>query len=405
MTPSAYRDHAVREPLDQILAFKNHENMTSEAVSGNEHVAAARDTVFAVADVLKDLLDKTPAARVSLHALNGMTRHVQAAANEVVAFSSSPAPSINHLINAATQFEQNIMPLMWAFGPIPRGRESAKVRDLVESLSKTSLDAVKGIASKRDEFLKTLEDLEARTSELKRKLEDLETTSAGERAQAAATVSKLQQAFNSKEIERDSAFSKALDAIEEQAALQRETAELASSQVLKDLEAQKERAAQIVQVVGNIGVTGNYQRIANDEQALANTWRWITVGLFGGGIALAVATFVKHLFEPITPESVGSIAIRLLYALAIAAPAWYTARESARHRTNADRARQTELELASLGPFIELLPQDKKEAIREKMTAIYFGKDVTPHEATHPLDIKAVRDLVVEVLKAARAPR
>jgi hypothetical protein len=400
MTPSAYRDHSVRQPLDQLLALKDHEGMASEAVSNNEQFTAARDTVFAVAGVLKDLLDKTPAARVSVHALNNMTRPIQAAANEVTAFTSSINP--NHLVNAAAQIEQNVMPLMWAFTPIPRGRESAKVREFMESLSHTSLAAVQGMANKRDEFLGSLRELDEQTSALKKRLEDMETAAAAERAQAAAAVSKLEQVFNSKELERDTAFKKSLDSIDDQAKQQRQAAVSASADTLKYLDEQKEKAAQIVQVVGNIGVTGNYQRIAIQEERLANIWRRITAGLFLGGIGLAVATFVKHFAEPITPESVGSIAVRLLYALVIAAPAWYTARESARHRTNADRARQTELELASLGPFIELLPKEKKEAIREKMTALYFGKDVAPHEAKTPLDIGSLKEFVVEVAKAMR---
>lgn len=82
---------------------------------------------------------------------------------------------------------------------------------------------------------------------------------------------------------------------------------------------------------------------------------------------MAAATFYKFYHEPVSSTNTFAIAVRLLYALAIAAPAFYTARESARHRTNADRARQTELELASLGPFIELMEDKVKEEIRKSL--------------------------------------
>jgi len=153
-------------------------------------------------------------------------------------------------------------------------------------------------------------------------------------------------------------------------------------------------------VVGNIGVTGNYQRIANEESSSANFWRWATVIFFVGGVTLAGATFVRFWGEPITPESIWSISIRLLYAIAITAPAWYTARESARHRTNSDRARQTELELASLGPFIELLPPERKIAIREEMTKLYFGREIYAHTAKAPLDAEMVKEIAIELAKA-----
>src|SRR3546814_1699158 len=126
-------------------------------------------------------------------------------------------------------------------------------------------------------------------------------------------------------------------------------------------------AARIVQVVGDIGVTGNYQTIANKEARQANLWRRVTVGLFACGLAMAGFTFYKFYHEPVSSSNTLAIAVRLLYALAVASPAFYTARESARHRTNDDRARQTELELASLGPFNELLKDDDKDAIRKSL--------------------------------------
>ena len=155
-------------------------------------------------------------------------------------------------------------------------------------------------------------------------------------------------------------------------------------------------------MVGNIGVTGNYQQIANAESAQANFWRWVTVAIFGVGITVAGATFVKFWGQPFNAENAWSVAIRLLYAIAITAPAWYTARESARHRTNADRARQTELELASIGPFIELMPDEKKFEIREQLTKSYFGRSVEAHTVSRPFDAFSVKDMAIELVKALK---
>ena len=130
-----------------------------------------------------------------------------------------------------------------------------------------------------------------------------------------------------------------------------------------------------------------YQTIANAETGQANLWRWITIALFACGLAMAGATFFKFYHEPVNTDNTLAILVRLLYALAIAAPAFYTARESARHRTNADRARQTELELASLGPFIELMNEQDKEEIRKSLIPTYFGRPVDAHEIKTMLDV------------------
>ena len=154
--------------------------------------------------------------------------------------------------------------------------------------------------------------------------------------------------------------------------------------------------------MGNIGVTGNYQNIANDQSEYANRWRQITIAFFCAGIAVAGLTFWKFWNVPLTNDNAASILIRLMYAIAIATPAYYTARESARHRSNADRARQTELELASLGPFIELMPEDKKNAIREELTKRYFANQVSEHTVDTPVDFKEIAGAVTELIKAVK---
>lgn len=222
-----------------------------------------------------------------------------------------------------------------------------------------------------------------------------------ERAEAAAAVAKLEQAFAEKEIDRAATFDANVTKFREDFGLLEAKSKKDSETLIAALEDQRAKAARIVQVVGNIGVTGNYQQIANAEAAQANFWRWATVLVFGAGITVAGATFIKFWNQPFSVENVWSVVIRLLYALAITAPALYTARESARHRTNADRARQTELELASIGPFIELMPEERKAAIREELTKVYFGKSVDAHEIKTPFDVTVMK-LAVELAKVLR---
>ena len=61
-----------------------------------------------------------------------------------------------------------------------------------------------------------------------------------------------------------------------------------------------------------------------------------------------------------------------------------------------------ELELASLGPFIELLPQAKKEEIREHMTKLYFGKEVEEHQNSPAIDSKDLKDVMLELIKVIK---
>lgn len=374
------------------------QEFSDPAVSDNESYAFARDKVFAITCATQALLLQTPAELTSSHALNQLQTHLQTTLNELTAFLANKNPA--HISNAATQCEQNLMPYLWGFLPQAQSLPLSSLSELLEAQAKSARDTVRQLVVQRDELAAKLAELGTKADEQVSRFETLTEGAAKERAEAAAAVAKLEQTFAQKETDRTAIFETAIAEIRKEYATFETQTKSDSSNLIEQLEEQRTKAARIVQVVGNIGVTGNYQQIAIAESKQANLWRWITVTIFGAGITLAAATFIEFWGQTFNAETAWSVAIRLLYAIAITAPAWYTARESARHRTNSDRSRQTELELASIGPFIELLPEDKKIEIRQQLTPSYFGKGVDPHVVNSPLDAATVKDLAVELAKA-----
>lgn len=65
--------------------------------------------------------------------------------------------------------------------------------------------------------------------------------------------------------------------------------------------------------------------------------------------------------------------VRILAAAVLTYPAIYASRESSKHRALETYNRNLELELASIGPFIEMLDEDKKQKIKEELVTKYFG--------------------------------
>jgi cell division septum initiation protein DivIVA len=398
MADNKNSEHPLWNTLTQFLQLEAAPSLHEPAIAGNDQFSLARDKVFAIAHVIRSLMESTPATLVSVHALNQLNKHLQAALNELNAYVSNKNTA--HISNALTQFEQNVLPWLWGFVPITRAADNEALPAIIEGLSQSASETIKQLVQERDKLVSHIQETDATAAELKSRLDAMSESAARERAEASAAVAKLEQAFAAKETERAAAFDAAINKIKADYSTLEKTTKNESALLISGLEEQKNNAAKIVQVVGNIGVTGNYQGIAKAEAKQANFWRWATVLFFAGGVTLAGATFYRFWGEPITPESIWAIAVRLLYAIAITAPAWYTARESARHRTNSDRARQTELELASLGPFIELLPPEKKISIREEMTKHYFGREVELHTAKAPLDAQTVKEIAIELAKA-----
>lgn len=422
MTHALYRDHPIRAQLAEILDMQGREEFTDPSVAENEPITFARDKVFGLTRLIASLLDVVPATLASSVAISNMQAQLQQPVRELSNFLANKNPG--HIANAAAQFDQNVMPLLWGLPQQINSLGDESLSAIVARQAQASADAVRQLNTQRADLESRFAAVRAEADSLSSQLQSQADAAARERAEAAAMVANLQKEFADREIERGKKFETAAerqrrenkDAIdqldsdvkklfdEHKGIFDSLVADLGkqTTSLVEQIETKRQEAARIVQVVGNIGVTGNYQQIANAEAKEANFWRWATVLFFGAGISLAGMTFYKFWHELLSTESLLSVAIRLLYAIAITAPAWYTARESARHRSNSDRARQTELELASIGPFIELMPEEKKVEIREALSKSYFGRQVEPHEVNSPLDVGGIKDLVVETIKAVR---
>ncbi|MBL0085182.1 MAG: hypothetical protein IPP44_00470 [Ideonella sp.] len=400
MSPSEYANHPLSGLLERLAELVKSAEFTDPDLLTTETNASALEVTFAIVSTVRSMLQKTPALLVSGYGLSQLQNAFQSIFNELTSYQSNRNPG--HIQNARAQVEQAVMPQLWAFGPTSQAGDSTQLADAVNQAAQAARDSIQQLATQRDALMVRQTALTQQVQESQARLENLTESVAKQKAEAASVVAVVQQLYAEKEAERASAFSTMLQELKADFAKLQAESEKTQSDRLESLKTSQEQAAQIVQVVGNTGITGNYQKIANAEGEQANTWRWITIAFFGSGIALAGATFWKFWHEPFSPENAWSVLIRLMYAVAITSPAWYTAKESARHRSNADRARQTELELASLGPFIELMPDEKKHQIREELTKRYFGNQTPEHTAEPPISIQKLSDVAVELMKAAK---
>ncbi len=144
-----------------------------------------------------------------------------------------------------------------------------------------------------------------------------------------------------------------------------------ASDTINSLNSKLAEANKIVNIVGNVGVTGNYQNIANENKKSADNYRRIALGfmvIMSGLLIWSIIEISKNgefnLYKSL---------VRILAAAVLTYPAVYASRESTKHRKLETQNRNLELELASIGPFIELLPEDKKQKIKEDLVNKYFG--------------------------------
>lgn len=139
---------------------------------------------------------------------------------------------------------------------------------------------------------------------------------------------------------------------------------------LNQIETLRDQAQQIVHTVGNIGMTGDYQRNAEEQRTSANRWRVAAMILFVLGVTgatLLLGVVAKDDLSLVTTLR------RIALAVLILTPAYYAAQQSRVHREREVRYRSIELELASLDPFLALMPDDLRQSIKSELAGRYFA--------------------------------
>lgn len=289
--------------------------------------------------------------------------------------------NIGHITNATNSFNTAINRVKNF--PIPYSKTDFNFSRKVANFEKTAKGKYKNLEKENSELKSELEDfktdLENKEAELQRILELLETKE-NEIQNLTSTFqtnfdnlkSQHNQEFQNDKKTYRSEINDAKEEFREEIDELKSTIDTDTSSLVESLEQKLEDAKKIVNVIGNVGVTGNYQIIANEHESTANLWRWIAVGFMAVFSGLLVWTIIDLSSDGFNwTKSI----IRLVAAAALSYPATYAAKESSKHRKLETLNRTAELELASVDTFIEMLDETKKQEIKSKLVEKYFGND------------------------------
>jgi hypothetical protein len=140
----------------------------------------------------------------------------------------------------------------------------------------------------------------------------------------------------------------------------------------KKLDEQLKRAKDIVGIISNTGMGGNYQKIAHREFWSAEIFRGLSV-LF---LILVISIVIWVVYSIHSDFNWQMALFRLGVGMVCAAPAYYCAKESSKHRRSEAINRKIALEFAAIGPYLEQIDKEKGKAIIEKLATQYFGQDI-----------------------------
>lgn len=398
------KQHTIWSFLQQLSALKG--NVAFVETASDPTISWLAQHVFQFAALVEQRLGQIPTVLLSVHLLNQLQGPINAALNECNNFAANR--NVGHLNNAVSHVDTQGYTYLAQIPIVAPESAQESLGRLADDYKNQMQGALKTIIDEKTRLQQHVAALSAQINTLTQQTQELVGVVATQKAEAQVTVQSLQATYAAKEQEFTKAFQESqainLSKFEKELTEQRSsvTEELNSTKqksvnLIQDIEEQRAHAAKIVRIVGNIGITGNYQETATIERTAADRWRLVTLGAFAVSVSVGgAALFSAH------DVDVKLTVARLLFAFLVLGVTVYTGKESARHRSNADRAKRVELELASLGPFIESLDKGSQDELRKKLTDQYFGKDGEPHNYTPMVEPTELIDLLKSAINALK---
>lgn len=239
-----------------------------------------------------------------------------------------------------------------------RGRLST----LNDKLTKTDAAIEEYDAAQRTAAENLVADVTSRVAEVDRNVNALGTTAETQKGRIDKAIEGFQTDFTANESERESTW----------------TAHLAAQGNAADAHMKRmaEYEAKSVKVLGSVGVNStatDFGAYAGEQKKAATTWRRIAAIVFAaaGGWFIVSAPFWPWTWT--SGESGWESALaRLGVTAAVAGVGAYAARESSQHRREERRAKQVQLVLTALEPFIANLPAEEQKKIRSASAEAIF---------------------------------
>ncbi|WP_445749855.1 hypothetical protein [Polaribacter sp.] len=311
--------------------------------------------------------------------LDALSEELNAGISQINSFLGNN--NVGHLNNATNNLNAAINRIKNF--PIPVAKTDFNFSRKIADFEKIAKSKYKSLEKEKDELKSEIEnfktDLSNKETEIQRLLKLIE----GKESEIQNLNSTFQTNFNNIKSEHNQNFEndkktyrseidKAKELYRKEIDELKNSIDTDTTSIITQLNTKLTEAKKLVNLIGNVGVTGNYQNIANSHKDSANFWRVMAIvfmSVFSGLIVWTIIDLSADGF--VWTKSL----IRLVAAAALSYPATYAARESSKHRKLETINRNAELELASINPFIEGLTDDKKQIIKEKLVEKYFGNN------------------------------
>lgn len=408
-------------------------NNLQSLIEGSREIAqhdpnanSALERIDKVISYLKSLLSQTDQNLINPGILTNITPHLNNVLNEINSYSRNH--NIGHLNNANTNID-NLLPFLGQIPAISTSADLINLKELSEKYYKFLDDLIikirtetvsfenerKNITTRIEELSKeistqkqrldnALNDFTNKTSEFINKFikESIEAENKRRIIFDEESNERLSETKNAEE-KRIEIFKNQMNVFE--STISKLITD--SGQKIQDLiknyedqvkskidfiENQKVYAEKIVGLVSITGMSGGYQRVANEELKSYKFWTMVAFFSLLGLVIFALVSFhsvaSKETFEW------GELLSRLLVTIPFALLAGFAGLLAERHKRTERINRQRELEIASIDPFLATLTDEERNQVKKQVAAKIFGEKNSDDSLTGDKDSKNILELV-----------
>jgi len=395
---SQWIDRIVNHPIHALLnETKTLLSSFTSKDSGNSDVIDATERVKHVIDVAIKLVSSADPTLLTPSQLDPLASTVRTLNKELTNFKSNL--SIGHLTNANSHADTILVLISNILTP-SSSQYVESIRESVTTYKKSASQLIRRLEEEADTYVKQISELSNRIDESGKVVESqkgrLDTAIAEFQNQFSAGEDRRR--IQAEELTRQTKTAHATASEKLESELQRMISKIQSDsqENINHLIEKRKEAANLVQIISNIGVTGNYDKSADENKKSANIWRLVAITF----MFLMAGVGIWTVWYAVTEFDWKLTAARMFATLVLAVPSFYAARESEKHRTSEEYNRKKELELSSIGPYLETLSDVKREEIRGTLANKFFGQNDISGEKHDLVTAKSLLSLLKSTIQA-----
>lgn len=405
--------HTQIQTFEQLIAST--EGIIDELEDSN--AIESYERLKLILGAIKSKFDSIDPLLYPLAPIQNLNQQIGQVVTEINNFNSNR--NVGHLTNANNHADNVLINLSNIVSPgLPRDIDG--IRESVASFRRSAGQFIRNLEAEHNE-------LTAKQETLSQQIQTITTEINTQKGRLDTAITQFQQQFSEAEDRRREQFEQAkdkrkkdyetlvggieetftadlenlkekfqsfLDVITERKEKVHTELTQAAEEIIKQIEKQKSKAAELVTIITNSGMVGGYQTIANKEKTSSIIWQVIAVLSFLGLIGFAIVAFKATLSETLHWGKVGA---RAFVAITFGILAAYAARQADKHEESERKNRKMELELAAIDPYLSELPVETRHKIKEELASRLFAQN----ETTAIVNDSKTSGSVVDLLRMA----